>query len=113
LVFGQLAKELRQESSLFAYDLSGHGASKKCESVEELKIEKLVEEGVNVFQDILVKYPGKYVFIGHSLGGSIASQVAEKVNAEEILGVVMIDTIEGAAIKSESSMVEFLTERPK
>lgn len=56
------------------------------------------------FQAFQEKYPGKYIFVGHSLGGSIATRVANKLKNEKIVGVIMIDTIEGAALRSQKQM---------
>ena len=60
-----------------------------------------MEEGSIVFESLQEKYPGKYILVGHSLGGAIATRVANRIKNEKVIGVIMIDTIEGAALKSQ------------
>lgn len=62
-------------------------------------------------------YPDKMpsiVLMGHSLGGAIAVNVASKAESElPIVGLVVIDVVEGSAMESLASMQSFLRSRPK
>lgn len=62
-------------------------------------------------------YPEKMpsiVLMGHSLGGAIAVNVAATAEADlPIIGLVVIDVVEGSAMESLASMQSFLRSRPK
>lgn len=62
-------------------------------------------------------YPEKMpsvVLMGHSLGGAIAVNIASAVELElPIIGLVVIDVVEGSAMESLTSMQSFLRSRPK
>ena len=49
--------------------------------------------------------------IGHSMGGALAINVAH-LNVLNIVGVAVIDVVEGLALKSLSSMQRILRNRP-
>lgn len=62
-------------------------------------------------------YPDKMpsiVLMGHSLGGAIAVNVASAAESDlPIIGLVVIDVVEGSAMESLASMQSFLRSRPK
>lgn len=62
-------------------------------------------------------YPDKMpsiVLMGHSLGGAIAVNVASTAESDlPIIGLVVIDVVEGSAMESLASMQSFLRSRPK
>lgn len=63
-------------------------------------------------------YPDKVpsiVLMGHSLGGAIAVNVASTSETADlpIIGLVVIDVVEGSAMESLASMQSFLRSRPK
>lgn len=52
--------------------------------------------------------------MGHSLGGAIAVNIASTSEADlPIIGLVVIDVVEGSAMESLTSMQSFLRSRPK
>lgn len=54
------------------------------------------------------------VLMGHSLGGAIAVNIAAEVELDlPIIGLVVIDVVEGSAMESLASMQSFLRSRPK
>lgn len=62
-------------------------------------------------------YPDKMpsiVLMGHSLGGAIAVNIASTEESDlPIIGLVVIDVVEGSAMESLASMQSFLRSRPK
>lgn len=62
-------------------------------------------------------YPDKMpsmVLMGHSLGGAIAVNIASTAESDlPIIGLVVIDVVEGSAMESLTSMQSFLRSRPK
>lgn len=73
------------------------------------------------FSDIICllrqSYPDKMpsiILMGHSLGGAIAVNVASMAELDlPIIGLVVIDVVEGSAMESLASMQSFLRSRPK
>jgi hypothetical protein len=50
--------------------------------------------------------------VGHSLGGAVVVDVAKRRLLPKIVGVCVIDVVEGTAIESLSHMAGFLSSRP-
>lgn len=71
----------------------------------------------DVINLLRVSYPDKMpsiVLMGHSLGGAIAVNIASTAEADlPIIGLVVIDVVEGSAMESLASMQSFLRSRPK
>ena len=88
---------------MLAYDLKGHGFSKKEVGDGDYSIETLCAESMEVLKELLQKYPDKNVVVmGHSLGGSIGCRIVDTLTniekLERIVGAIIIDVIEGTAI---------------
>lgn len=74
-----------------------------------------------LFSDVISllqkSYPDKMpslVLMGHSLGGAVAVNIASTVESDlPIIGLVVIDVVEGSAMESLASMQSFLRSRPK
>lgn len=47
------------------------------------------------------------------MGGSVVVDVANKRTIPNLLGVVVLDVVEGSAMEALSSMISFLNDRPK
>lgn len=117
LSFAALAKEVRQFSTLVAYDLKGHGFSKKG-SDQDYSIEALCNEAVATLRALLLRFPEKnVVIVGHSLGGSIACRIthllANVEKLERVVGCVVVDVVEGSAIEALPFMNQIIADRPK
>lgn len=68
-----------------------------------MSIKTLVIETIEVLKQVMNKYPDKnVVLIGHSLGGSICARVTDILTnnekLERIVGMIIIDVVEGTAI---------------
>lgn len=53
-----------------------------------------------------------FLLIGHSMGGAIAVHIASMRLVPSLLGIVVIDVVEGTAMESLSAMQSFLRSRP-
>jgi pimeloyl-ACP methyl ester carboxylesterase len=56
--------------------------------------------------------PSQIILVGHSLGGAVVVDVAKQCLLPKIIGVCVIDVVEGTAIASLSHMAGFLASRP-
>ena len=53
------------------------------------------------------------ILIGHSLGGSIAVHVGHHPGVQSLVGLIVIDVVEGTALGALSSMQAILRGRPQ
>ncbi|EDV96911.1 protein phosphatase methylesterase 1 [Drosophila grimshawi] len=93
-------------------DLRGHGDTKVDDEDDLSEITLSKDIG-----DLLVKlYPEEvpqiYV-VGHSMGGAIAVHFAHMALAPSLIGITVIDVVEGTAMEALASMQSFLRSRPK
>ncbi|XP_023244984.1 protein phosphatase methylesterase 1 [Copidosoma floridanum] len=92
---------------VMAVDLRGHGSTTTTND-DELSIEILAADTAHVLEAISENQP--VVLVGHSLGGAVAVRTAPLVS--NVVGVVVIDVVEGTAIDALRSMQGFLRSRP-
>lgn len=92
---------------VMAIDLRGHGSS-VTKNDDDLSIETLAADAAHVLGEISDNRP--IIVVGHSLGGAIAVRAAPLVT--NIIGVIVIDVVEGTAIDALRSMQGFLRSRP-
>lgn len=121
--FSCLAKEItlitHGTCGVLTYDIRGHGQSDPIlkDGVLDLRLEELCKDFVKVVT--LVKehfgwhHPLEIILVGHSLGGSVLSHVAKNQLLSNILGCVVIDMVEGSAVRFFSTMMYHLSKRPK
>ena len=53
------------------------------------------------------------LLVGHSMGGALAVHTAHRNYIKNLIGLVVIDVVEGSAMEALSSMQSFLQGRPK
>lgn len=118
LSFATLAREVKHFATIVAFDLKGHGFSKKEHEGDDYSIETLCSESVEALKELLQRFPDKnVVVVGHSLGGSIACRIVDSLTnvekLERIVGCIVIDVVEGTAIEALPFMNQIITDRPK
>lgn len=80
--FAALAAELKEKSTVVAFDFRGHGQH-YCENETDLSQAVLIDETLTVLDFVQKRYEGRtIVIIGHSMGGSIAAKVVHKIETE-------------------------------
>uniref|UniRef100_A0A8C6J5Y8 Protein phosphatase methylesterase 1 n=1 Tax=Melopsittacus undulatus TaxID=13146 RepID=A0A8C6J5Y8_MELUD len=67
----------------------------------------------NVVEALYGDLPPPIMLIGHSMGGAIAVHTAVANLVPSLLGLCMIDVVEGTAMDALNSMQNFLRSRPK
>ncbi|KAL9645147.1 hypothetical protein ABK040_002350 [Willaertia magna] len=100
-----------------AIDLRGHGKS-HSKNDSDLSIHTLVEDVIEVLKVLFKEKKKHFVFIGHSLGASIAvrcSSIVEEMKDVNMSskGVIVVDMVEGSAVESIPNMTKFIEQRPK
>lgn len=84
LSFAALAKYLKVDSIVAAFDFRGHGGN-HSENETDMSEETLVNDAVEIVRYVCQKYPEASVMIvGHSMGGSIATKTTSKILSEYV-----------------------------
>lgn len=117
------AKEVRQHSrgefGVMSFDCRGHGSSRVgpvSTDPPDLSLSTLADDMVRLLK---VLYPNRstapsLVLIGHSMGGSIVTEACARIQAEvtHVIGLVILDVVEGSAIASLPHMLSLVNLRP-
>ncbi|XP_054166830.1 protein phosphatase methylesterase 1-like [Oppia nitens] len=116
LTFGPFAQQMNElcDCHLLAIDLRGHGNT-FTDNDEDLSVRTLATD---IFNVITALFPMEnippLVLMGHSMGGAIAvhcSILLEEL-IPRIIGLIVIDVVEGTAMDALQSMQSFLRSRP-
>ena len=114
LTFATVSKQLKElipEAAILAFDCRGHGLSSN-EKEYELSLTQLSEDLVSIVNSSFPTLPKEVVLIGHSMGGSVVIDVASKKRIPNVLGVAVLDIVEGTAIESLPFMQQIIRSRP-
>ncbi|XP_065667486.1 protein phosphatase methylesterase 1 isoform X2 [Hydra vulgaris] len=98
------------ECRIMAIDLRGHGSTFTTDDLN-LAAEVLAQDVANVVMEFYEELP-PIILLGHSMGGAIAVHVAVK-ELIPLVGLAVIDVVEGTALDALSSMQSFLRSRPQ
>ena len=87
-----------------------------------MSIENLIADTILVVKHLAsTAYPeASIVLVGHSMGGGVAVKVmneakttyAEEEWSKHLMGMIIIDVVEGTAVKAFPAMENFLMSRP-
>lgn len=115
LTWAVLTSELitKVEAKVAAIDLRGHGDTTTSDDLN-LSIDKLSEDVCSVVNKLVggeTERPG-VLLVGHSMGGALAVHVALLDQIQNLLGICVIDVVEGTAMDALASMPTFLRSRP-
>ncbi|XP_070799126.1 protein phosphatase methylesterase 1 [Pituophis catenifer annectens] len=102
----------RIQCRIVALDLRGHGET-KVRNPEDLSAETMSKDVGNVVEVMYGDLCPPIMLIGHSMGGAIAVHTAASNLVPSLLGLCMIDVVEGTAMDALNSMQNFLRSRPK
>ncbi|OAF65142.1 hypothetical protein A3Q56_07146 [Intoshia linei] len=105
ILMNMLIKQLKVQC--YAIDLRGHGRS-KCSDEKDMSLDVISDDVLNVIKQVRAK---KLILVGHSLGGAIVSKLASQL--DNVIGLIIIDIVEGHALKVLSSMQSTIDNTPK
>ncbi|KAG7461746.1 hypothetical protein MATL_G00194340 [Megalops atlanticus] len=97
---------------VLAMDLRGHGATQVRHS-DDLSTQTMSRDVANVVRATYGEIPPPVILVGHSMGGAIAVHTASSTLLPSVVGLVVIDVVEGSAMDVLHSMQNFLRGRPK
>ncbi|XP_051960278.1 protein phosphatase methylesterase 1 [Xyrauchen texanus] len=95
-----------------AMDLRGHGDT-TVKNPDDLSAETMAKDIGKVVEALYSENPPPIMIIGHSMGGAIAVHTAAANHVPSLLGLCVIDVVEGTAMDALNSMQNFLRSRPK
>ncbi|XP_075544254.1 protein phosphatase methylesterase 1 isoform X2 [Dermacentor variabilis] len=101
------------ECQIAALDIRGHGETVTSNEMD-LSADTLSNDVGNVYNAM---YPDEsrqppVVLIGHSMGGAVAVHAAYKGVIPNLIGLIVIDVVEGTALEALQNMQSFLRGRP-
>ncbi|CAN7116490.1 hypothetical protein HID58_010553 [Brassica napus] len=110
LSFSIVASKIKEKARVVAMDLRGHGKS-VSEDELDLSLETMSKDVVAVIKELYGDSPPAIVLVGHSMGGSVAVQVAANKALPSLAGLVVVDVVEGTAVASLIHMQKILSNR--
>ncbi|XP_050517786.1 protein phosphatase methylesterase 1-like [Diabrotica virgifera virgifera] len=92
-----------------ALDLRGHGNTSTNDD-SNLSLEMLSNDVVDMAAKVTERNTSPIILLGHSMGGAIAVEAAYHIEA--VVGLCVIDVVEGTALDALSSMQSIIRGRP-
>ncbi|GAB5592562.1 Protein phosphatase methylesterase 1 [Umbelopsis nana] len=80
---------------------------------KDLSLTTLSTDLGNVIEALYGEKKPDVILVGHSMGGSVVVDAANRRIVPNLLGVVVLDVVEGSAMEALSSMTAFLNDRPR
>ncbi|KAL4160971.1 hypothetical protein PRNP1_001528 [Phytophthora ramorum] len=117
-----VAAMLKESCTVHAFDLRGHGQTRTTRD-DDLSMTTLVEDTLHILGRVIPPTAPKTdaapdpenpqtIIVGHSLGGALAVRVAATGQVPSLVGVMVIDVVEGTAMASLKHMGAILEKRP-
>ncbi|CAO3569692.1 unnamed protein product [Mortierella alpina] len=115
LSFALTAKEIRKicgkDASILSYDVRGHGETVSGDE-NNMSLDRLARDLKNVVHAVYGEQPPDIVLVGHSMGGAVVSEAASRGMIPNLIGVAVLDIVEGVAIETLANMNGWLERRP-
>ncbi|TRY68284.1 hypothetical protein TCAL_04149 [Tigriopus californicus] len=96
---------------VLALDLRGHGQTRTSKD-HDLSAEVMAQDVIRVLRHQFPEELPEIVLVGHSMGGALAVHAALTHQIDRLLGVCVIDVVEGSAMEALGTMQGFLRSRP-
>uniref|UniRef100_A0A8C8GVD6 Protein phosphatase methylesterase 1 n=1 Tax=Oncorhynchus tshawytscha TaxID=74940 RepID=A0A8C8GVD6_ONCTS len=100
-------------SNTIKYQIKQDGCDTKVKNSDDLSAETMAKDIGKVVEALYGENPPPIMMIGHSMGGAIAVHTAAANHVPSLLGLCVIDVVEGTAMDALNSMQNFLRSRPK
>ncbi|KAK6061058.1 hydrolase, alpha/beta domain protein, partial [Cooperia oncophora] len=117
LTWACLAAELssRIQCRLLVPDLRGHGKT-HTKDEKDLSVERQTRDIIAIYNAVFgaecQEDPPLVCVVGHSMGGALAVHVVATDEIPNVVGLVVIDVVEGSAMDALAGMRTFLRGRP-
>ncbi|XP_055676680.1 protein phosphatase methylesterase 1 [Lutzomyia longipalpis] len=94
-----------------AVDLRGHGDTETTDDWD-LSATTLATDVAKVISALYPEGNPQIILVGHSMGGAIATHLVHLNLVSNLIGLTVIDVVEGTAMDALASMQSFLRSRP-
>lgn len=94
-----------------AVDLRGHGETETTDDWD-LSATTLATDVAKVISTMYPEGNPPIILVGHSMGGAIAAHLVHLNLVANLIGLTVIDVVEGTAMEALASMQSFLRSRP-
>ncbi|KAF9935028.1 Conserved oligomeric Golgi complex subunit 2 [Linnemannia zychae] len=115
LSFALTAKEIKKlvgdEAGVLCFDVRGHGETTSKDELN-LSLDRLSKDLENVIHAVFGELPPDIILVGHSMGGAVIAEAASHGMIPNLIGVAVLDIVEGVAIETLSNMHGWLERRP-
>ena len=114
-----LSHQTGGEVGILAYDCRGHGRSKfPPEVVNDMSLAALTSDLVQVIYTLFPDAAQRpsLILLGHSMGGAVVVEAAHELESDtqvRVLGVAMIDIVEGTSLRLLPDMANIVRQRPE
>lgn len=108
------AREENKLPGIIAFDARGHGKT-EVESTD-YSLEAFTNDFAFVVANVVAQFglTNNLILVGHSLGGAVVTNACHlKLIQQNVIGLAVLDVVEGTAIESLDSMQKILNSRPK
>ncbi|GJJ77757.1 protein phosphatase methylesterase 1 [Entomortierella parvispora] len=113
--FALTAKEIKKivgdEAGVMAYDVRGHGETRSGDE-HNMSLDRLARDLKNVLTVLYGHQLPEIILVGHSMGGAVVAEAASRGMISNVVGVAVLDIVEGVAIETLSNMNGWLERRP-
>ncbi|CAN6650466.1 protein phosphatase methylesterase 1 [Trichomonascus vanleenenianus] len=101
---------------VMAFDMRGHGLT-HTDNDADFALETLTTDLIEVINAVwrlkgYLEKPPPLIIVGHSLGGSIVADAASRRVLPRLIGVVVMDVVEGPTLESLAHMTKLLDSWP-
>ncbi|PVU97284.1 hypothetical protein BB561_000618 [Smittium simulii] len=116
LSFGLAAKYMFAADptcTIVCFDARNHGQT-EAENSSDLSLERLVEDTKLLFVNMFGDTKRQVILVGHSMGGAVIAELALNQDwCSSLIGIVVIDVVEGTAIDAFKFARANFTLRPE
>lgn len=113
LTWSQFSTEITSmiHCQCLSVDLRGHGETTTTDDLD-LSAESLSTDVGKLIEKMFPENCPPIHLVGHSMGGAIAVHIAYMELLNSLVGITVIDVVEGTAMEALASMQSFLRSRP-
>ncbi|KAF9115793.1 Conserved oligomeric Golgi complex subunit 2 [Mortierella sp. AM989] len=115
LSFALTAREIRKavnkDASILSFDCRGHGETRSGDE-HNLSLDRLAKDLRNVIHAASGEHAPDIILVGHSMGGAVVSEAASRGMIQNLIGIAILDVVEGVAIETLSHLNGWLERRP-
>ncbi|KAI8146811.1 Alpha/Beta hydrolase protein [Fennellomyces sp. T-0311] len=116
LSFALMAQHIKTmtegQCSIIAIDCRGHGDSHTSNDID-FSLETMSDDLTHIVQELYKDSKPDLILVGHSMGGSVVVDVGKRRRLPNVVGVCVLDVVEGSAIDALASMTKILSTRPQ